>query len=130
MELTIRDLGAVGEFLGAIIVIVSIAYLAIQTKQSNRHAEAATELEFINGLNEIWNRWSSERTTDVLQRGFTHFSDLSNKDKALFQMQVGSPVNLCVTAKHLYEGGLLPAETAKAAEDVLVMVLSTPGGLE
>ena len=34
MELTIQDLGAVGELVGGIIVIISVAYLAIQTKQS------------------------------------------------------------------------------------------------
>jgi hypothetical protein len=130
MDWSVQDLGALGEFVGAIIVFASVVYLAIQLRQSNRHAEASTELAFIQGLNEIWNRWTEERTTDVLQRGFVDFNRLKDAEKATFHMQVGSLVNHCLTAKHLHERGLLPEETANTAEDLMVMVLSTKGGLD
>jgi len=46
-------IGAVGELLGGVVVTVTVIYLALQLRGSNRQAEAATELAWIQGLNEI-----------------------------------------------------------------------------
>ena len=46
-------IGAIGEFMGGVVVVVSLVYLAAQIRQSNRHAEASAELSWIQGLNEI-----------------------------------------------------------------------------
>ena len=39
MEWTVQDLGALGEFVGAIVVVVKLAYLAVQIRQSNQVAD-------------------------------------------------------------------------------------------
>jgi hypothetical protein len=36
-------IGAIGDLMGGLVVIVSVAYLAVQIRQSNRHAEAERE---------------------------------------------------------------------------------------
>jgi hypothetical protein len=40
MEWTIQDLGALGEFVGAIAVVVTLAYLAVQIRQNTRSMDA------------------------------------------------------------------------------------------
>lgn len=121
-------IGAIGDFLGGVVVIASVAYLAVQIRQSNRHAEASAELSWVHGLNEIWDRWTHESTTDSIRRGFKDFDSLSKNEQVVFQMQVGSLINHCMVADQLWQRRLLPSETREAAVDILARVLATPGG--
>ena len=61
-------IGAIGDFFGGLVVIVSVAYLAVQIRQSNRHAEASAELTWLHDLNEIWDRWAVESKTIAIRR--------------------------------------------------------------
>jgi hypothetical protein len=38
--MTIADLGSVGEFIGSIVVLITLIYLAIQVRQNTRHVQA------------------------------------------------------------------------------------------
>jgi hypothetical protein len=120
--------GAIGDFLGGIVVIISVGYLAVQVRQSNRHAEASTELSWIQGLNEIWDRWAVEATANAIRKGLADFDGLSKNEQVVFQMQVGSLVNHCMVAEQLWQRRLIAPETRDAAVDVLARVLGTPGG--
>ena len=121
-------LGAIGELLGGLVVIVSVVYLARQIRQSNRHAEASTELSWMHGLNEIWDRWSDETTTETIRKGLADFDALSRNEQVRFQMQVGALVNHCLAAEQLWQRQLIASETRDAAVDTLARILRTPGG--
>ena len=45
MEWTIQDLGAIGEFVGAFAVVVTLIYLTLQVRQSTAQARLASSLE-------------------------------------------------------------------------------------
>jgi hypothetical protein len=121
-------IGAIGDFMGGLVVIVSVAYLALQIRQSNRHAEASTELSWIHGLNEIWDRWTVETTMVAIRKGLRDFDALSKNEQAIFHMQVGALVNHCMVAEQLWQGRLIAEETREAAVDLLARILRTPGG--
>jgi hypothetical protein len=121
-------IGAIGDFMGGLVVIVSVAYLAMQIRQSNRHAEASAELVWLHDLNEIWDRWAIESTTVAIRRGLRDFDSLSMNEQAVFQMQVGALVNHCMLAERLWQRRLIAKETREAATDVLARVLQTKGG--
>jgi hypothetical protein len=121
-------IGAVGDFMGGLVVIASVAYLAVQIRQSNRHAEASSELVWLHDLNEIWDRWTVESTMFAIRRGMRDFDNLSKNEQAIFQMQVGALVNHCMLAEQLWQRGLIRKETREAAIDVLARVLRTKGG--
>ena len=123
-------IGAIGEFVGGVVVIVTVVYLALQLRNSNQLAAASTELAWVRGLNEIWDRWSRPEVIDTIRSGLHSFDGLSQDQQAIFQMQVGSLVNHLETALRLAERGLLPSSFDAIAEDMLVMVLSTKGGLQ
>jgi hypothetical protein len=121
-------IGAIGDFMGGLVVIVSVAYLAIQIRESNRHAEASAELIWLHDLNEIWDRWTIESTMVAIRRGLRDFDSLSKNEQAIFQMQVGALVNHCMLAERLWQRRLIAKETREAATDVLARVLRTKGG--
>ncbi len=121
-------IGAIGEFMGGVVVVVSVVYLAAQIRQSNRHAEASAELSWIQGLNEIWDRWTLEPTMIAIRKGLKDFDGLSKNEQVVFQMQVGALVNHCRVADQLWQRRLIAKETREAAVDVLTRILRTPGG--
>ena len=120
--------GAIGDLMGGLVVIVPVAYLAVQVRQSNRHAEASAELVWLHDLNEIWDRWTIESTIVAIRRGLLDFDALSKNEQAIFQMQVGALVNHCMLAERLWQRRLIAEETREAAIDVLARILGTKGG--
>ena len=72
-------IGAIGEFVGGVVVIVTVVYFALQLRNSNQLAKASSELEWVHGLNEIWDRWSRPEVIDAIRSGFQSFDDLINK---------------------------------------------------
>jgi hypothetical protein len=113
------------------VVIASLVYLAIQIKQSNRHAEGAAETAWLQGLNSIWDSWAdSDSTMNALRRGFGGFGRLTKNEQAIFHMRVGALVNHWLLAKQLHRKALLSSEILEQMTDVVVSVLATKGGLE
>jgi len=123
-------LGNYGEFFGGVVVVISVVYLALQLKTANVQAQASAQIAWIQGLNEIWDRWGKPEVRDALRRGFSDFNSLSDNDQVVFQMQVGSLVNHLLTAQDLAQQGLLPPSYTKTTSDMLIQVLGTKGGLQ
>ena len=51
--MTLQDLGNIGEFVGAIAVVVSLVYLAVQIRQNTRSVRASTYQDIVHMLQEI-----------------------------------------------------------------------------
>lgn len=124
-------LGAVGEFFGGIVVIVSLIYFGRQLRQSNEHAEANAYVEW----NSAWNRLLNDLVTDqnvqeAIRRGFTSFYELEKHEQALFQMRIGALVNHWLVAAELKDKQLIPDELYYGCLDFVIAILATPGGME
>jgi hypothetical protein len=63
MEWTIQDLGAVGEFVAAIAVLVTLVYLAIQTRQSKEAVVRASRLNIMD--QRVRNLWAESDSSFV-----------------------------------------------------------------
>ncbi len=93
---------AITELVGLTVVVASVIYIAIQTKQTNAHATASSEIEWINAWNQILNNWvSDERTTSIIRRGFYSFEGLEPSEQAVFHMRIGALVNQWVMVRKL-----------------------------
>ena len=123
-------LGAIGEFVGGVVVIATIVYLALQLRHSNRQAQASAELQWTRDFNELWDRWSRPDVIETIRSGFHDFHALTPDQQAVFQMQVGSVVNQLLTGQRLAAHGLLPASYGETIEDLQVMILSTRSGMQ
>lgn len=80
-------IGAVGEILGAIGVIATLGYLAVQIRQntaSNRQAAARSTVDSINRLNIV----SVEQPDllDLLTRGMANLAELDPREGARFHV--------------------------------------------
>jgi hypothetical protein len=122
---------AITEAIGLILIIASLIYISVQTKQSNDHATASSEIAFIQAVNNVFKDWASnEETAAVLRKGFRSFDSLSKWEQALFSTRVGVLVNEMLLAESLVVRNLLNREFAEEIRKVTIAVLSTDGGLE
>ena len=122
---------AISEVAGLMAIVASLAYIGIQTKQTNDHATASAEVAYSKALNQIFDSWVvDERTITTLQNGFRSFNNLSKSDKAIFQMRIGTFVNHWLLAQELSEKNLLAKEISDEMSKIVVAVLSTSGGLQ
>ena len=81
-------LGAIGELVGAIAVVVTLAYLAFQIRQNNNLASGAAQRELMSGFQENLDRVRSD--TKLFARGLRDFENLSNAEKTEFQLMFKS----------------------------------------
>jgi hypothetical protein len=122
---------AIGQWLGALLVLFSIGYLALQVRQANKHAAASADVAWIEGWNRLLDSWVADaRTMEALRTGFRDFDGLDRDGQAIFQMKIGGMANHWILARQLSEKGLITHEIAETATEVLVSILSTPGGLQ
>ena len=75
MNITLAQLGAIGDFVGAIAVLITLFHLANQIKQNTRAVKATTQLAISAATTEVWrnNCIDMERTKT--------FFELSKKEK-------------------------------------------------
>ncbi len=124
-------IGAIGELIGSLVVVVSVVYLAIQLRQSNKHAEASSEVAWFDGWNNVLNGWiSDDDTMSAIRSGFRDFDQLSKSQQAIFHMRIGAMVNHWVLAGNLSDKGLLSKDLSDRCTDFVLSVLSTPGGMQ
>ena len=124
-------LGNLGEFVGAIAVVITLIYLSIQLRQTNRQSEAAAQTAFMEGWNREVKGFIKDPSTIIsLRKGFGDFSSLSKDEKAIFQQRLAALTNQWLLARDLNSRGLLPDALCDGATDVLVSIYATPGGLD
>ena len=124
-------ISAVAEVVGLVIIVASLVYISVQTKQANDHATATSEIDFIEGVDAIFEGWASdERTAEIIRKGFHNFCALKKHEQALFQSRVGKLVNHLLLAEELTKKNLLSQEIADEVRKVTLAVLTTDGGLE
>jgi hypothetical protein len=123
--------GALGQLLGSLIVVVWVVYLAIQVRQANQHAEATAEIAWMEGWNRVLEGWVTDSETMLaLRSGFREFNGMGKTDQAFFQMRVGGLVNQWILARRLADKKLMTRDISDMATDVIVSILRTSGGLQ
>jgi hypothetical protein len=84
-------LGAIGELIGAIAVVVTLIYLAGQLKQNTRAMQSGTRETFLNGLQTV-NGYALQNS-DVLHRGLFQREELSGEEFTRFLTIVHAALN-------------------------------------
>jgi hypothetical protein len=131
MPINWEAVGALGQLLGSLIVVVSVVYLAIQVRQANQHAEATAEIAWMEGWNRVLEGWVTDaETMRALRGGLRAFDRMGKADQAVFQMRVGGLVNQWIVARRLTDKKLMTSDISDMATDVIVSILRTSGGLQ
>jgi len=123
-------IGAIGEISGAVGVIASLAYLAIQIRRSDQTTRA-------NGLQALWDgardrsfatQFTDREVGDLWARGLTNFDTLDNSEKRRFFFFFGEHHFQLQQALDLFKAGLIPESDYQASLYYTATLLQTPGG--
>ena len=67
--MSIQDLGAIGEFLSSIVVLLTLIYLAVQTHQTRKATQANLQWTRTNASRELSMMWAAHpETVDLISR--------------------------------------------------------------
>ena len=96
------------EFFGAIAVVFTLLYLAIQIRSSSRVELARSQRETTDSFNRIIdNFWSNPVTAEVMARGMIDFKSLEPKEEAMFHGHCTQMVNHYYSAVVMNKNDLL-----------------------
>jgi len=124
-------IGAIGEILGALVVIATVLYLSRQVRESNKHAQAEAERE----TQEKWNHYIDSYTRDpiareVMRKGYYSFDNLSNSEKSVFMVGMAQFINHLDMVLRMESKGLLSKEFSDSIGGIVVSLIATSGGRE
>ena len=124
-------IGAVGELLGAVILIASIFYLSMQIRSSTDQASASAERSVQQDFIQIQDSLvSDERTMRTMRRGLESFEQLDDQEKYFFHMKIGLFVNHFEGVIRMSDKGLVAQDMVTTQGNVVLTLLGTPGGRE
>jgi len=80
--MSIQDLGAIGEFISSIVVLVTLVYLAVQTGLARKAAQANLQWTRANAARELSLMWAAHpETVELIQEFGTRVEDLKPSEE-------------------------------------------------
>ncbi len=126
-QLTIQDLGNIGEFVAAIAVLVSLLYLAIQIRQNTKSVRTSTYQAVLASSHRLNEYFADPRMERIYRVGRKDASQLKEDELAQFKALVGNIVGF-------YEGLFLQRQQGAIDDDFFVnrfssfhYIVSQPG---
>ena len=124
-------IGAIAELVGSLAVVITIAYLVIQVRQSSKSAKSASTNQSRAAAVEVIGAISSN--TDAVKaytQGMADRGSLEIHERVRFDLIVYQLLKVTEILFLEYNSGLLPKEVWEAQWRGVKMVLQTSGGRE
>jgi hypothetical protein len=119
---------ALAELAGAIGVIASLVYLALQIRHNTAAVRAENLRETVNGLIDCLNRLTADpRDQAIYTRGLASIASLSPEEVERFWTLAGTVFANCELIHDLYRDRLIKVTTFDASIRNLLGMLSNPG---
>ena len=121
-------IGAIGEIIGALAVLATLFYLAIQIRQNTRTVQTSTyqaALESSNKFNELV--LNNSELHRIYRLGRNDPSQLTDEERARFRLLLGHLINVYETMFLQYERGTLDLDFWQARQQALALIISQPG---
>jgi len=102
-------IGAIGEIIGAVTVVVTLFYLSLQIRQNTKAQSISTFESAMSGFNEVlrYSFGDTERAS-VFRRGITDPDSLDEDENILFNSMIRHYTNHIYKLFRLYERGVFP----------------------
>ena len=81
--MSIEQLGNIGESVGAILILATLVFLAVQIRAQNSIAKADGHRDLIKQLADLHNRMNDGSTADIFVCGSLNFESLKLREKIL-----------------------------------------------
>jgi hypothetical protein len=121
--------GAIGEWAGALAVVVTLFYLAKQIRENSQQVRMSSIVSINHLINEAFNPiYNNEKNVRVWAVGQHSPADLDKEEEMLFSLFMARLVNVLLTAFSQYRYDVLDNEDFERYVGVLKSLLDTPGG--
>ena len=122
-------IGAVGEILGAVAVLVTLLYLAAQVKVARK----ATSAQLEDSVNSAWNReiraWGENaEVARLMAEGFDHYQDLPQDKKFMFHVRMDAVIIEFQKQQELSNQNVWNGPLKTSNEQAILRMLVCPGG--
>jgi hypothetical protein len=127
--MSLNDLANIGQVIGAIAVVVSLIYVALQIRQNTNAVRAATA----QSLHEHFASWyhliaSDASLAELATNGLRDYTTLSDTEKARFVSLFMAFLAYFQNAFLKWKQGLLALSLWKSWEQVMMNLIGAPGG--
>lgn len=120
-------IGAIGEVVGAVAVVLTLIYLSVQLRQDTRSSELAALQGFFDATSAL-NRDRGKLKAGVLRGGLSDWQSLPSNDKAELDAYFADFASQIHRGYRLHQKGILDEETYTSWEASLITILNEPGG--
>lgn len=124
----VQDLGAIGEIIGAVAVVASLLYLAVQIRQSSRIAKAATTQALL-GYSAQMNTAAAGDVAPVMAKVLGD-QELTAEESYRYFAYMLAAFAQAWQAHHQYVNGMLEREVFEAYERRTLSFMARPSGRE
>ncbi len=122
-------IGAIGEILGALSVLITLIYLATQVSEAKRSTLAQIENAVLTAWSEkISVMGESKEKASLMQRGLNNYDDLESEERLMFHTILDSFVVEHQRQRNLFEEGGWDWKNRSEIESALIMILKSRGG--
>ena len=126
--MTLGDLGNIGEFIGAIFVVVSFFYLALQIRQNTRAVRNSTYQSALDSTNQVTELILAHPYLERIYRlGRRDLSQLTEDERSQFRMLINQFFNVFETMFLQHQRGMLDEDFWRARLTGLKILVSHPG---
>ncbi len=126
--MTLQDLGNIGEFLGAVGVIVSLVYLAIQIRHNTHTVRSSAQQEVLSDMARFISLVAGDSdTASLYELGLADSRDLSRAERLRFSLLLTRFFYSFSRLYDLHREGNLDPEFWKAHKEILLWVIKQPG---
>lgn len=127
-ELSLTELGAIGELIGSLGVILSLLYLGTQIRHNTRSVRSSSYQSVVEAVNQVNRMLVQERGLPALVlRGQQNLGDLDADDRVRFGAFLAHIVYNHEIALHLYNQGFLDGGSFESHRASVVHMLGAPG---
>jgi len=123
-NVTISEMGSIGELVGALLVLVTLVYLSVQLRATNDIAKADGHRDLIKQLNEWYGEMGDANLMALLLEGSESFDKLSGADQLRFDAFVHRYFHICEQAWYMGRDRYIPAGSYDAFMDAAVAMSS------
>jgi len=122
-------IGAIGEVVGALGVVVTLVYLSRQISESSRQMKANSSVSLNQLINEAFDPiYNNDRTIRIWTQGLATPEKLSAEDQAIFSLFMARLVHVLITCFAHRGFGTIESGAFDRYAGTLNSLLSTPGG--
>lgn len=118
-------ISAMAELFGAFAVVATLAYLAIQIKQSTNQARAVAQRDVNSAFQAAIDRLGKD--VEIFQRGCLEFENLSHSEQLTFDFMIAPLTVHLDQAIRMHKQGLESEDNVNTYGDVLLAILQAPG---